>query len=161
MVKSSLHIISFMSTICPQPDLHKFVLSCCHPYIMEKPGSISVSPEATASYSDPQEPNKHPKANAKFGHKFWNMTKSLYVMMGRVQLPIGLRRILRQWWLEMLSLFSVVAAFIAVVATLCQFRDRSIPQWPANLSINALLSLYGIAFRTPMLLLVAEGNAPL
>jgi hypothetical protein len=67
--------------------------------------------------------------------------------------------ILRVWWLEILCCFLVIGASLAIVATIYPYRDRPLPQWPYNLSINSLVSIYVVVLKAAMLLVLAEGKA--
>jgi hypothetical protein len=67
--------------------------------------------------------------------------------------------LLRVWWLEILSCFLVIGASLAIVATVYPYRDRPLPQWPYNLSINSLISVYVVILKAAMLLILAQGKA--
>lgn len=65
---------------------------------------------------------------------------------------------LRVGWLEILCCSLVVGALLAIVATVYPHRDRPLPQWLYNLSINSLVSIYVVVLRAAMSLVLAEGK---
>ena len=65
--------------------------------------------------------------------------------------------LLRHWWLETGACFISLAAIVAVVATLYPHQGRPLPQWPYNLSINTILSIYMTILKGAVLTVIAEG----
>ena len=52
---------------------------------------------------------------------------------------------------------SQLALYWAIMVTVYPYQDRSLPQWPYNLSINSLVSIYGVVLKAAILLVLAEG----
>lgn len=74
--------------------------------------------------------------------------------------PRGLRRIFRDWWLEIGSTFIAIVAVVAIFATLYPHEGQPLPQWRYNLSINALVSIYVVVLKASVLLIVTQGKTP-
>jgi len=65
--------------------------------------------------------------------------------------------IFQVWWLELLSCLIVIGMLFAVVGTLSPHQGKPLPQWPYNLSINTVISIYFIVIKAAMLLVLSEG----
>ena len=66
----------------------------------------------------------------------------------------------RKWWGELSCCLLVLAALLAIVATLYPYADRPLPRWPYGLSINALLSIWVLIMKAAMLYLISQGMPP-
>ena len=64
---------------------------------------------------------------------------------------------LRHWWLETGACFISLGAIVAVVATLYPHQGKPLPQWPYNLSVNTILSIYMTILKGTVLTVTAEG----
>lgn len=70
------------------------------------------------------------------------------------------QRLYTEWWLEILSLFTMALCLFAIVLTLRLHEDQPLPKWrkfSGLITINALLSVYYTVFKGAMLLVVGEG----
>jgi Protein of unknown function (DUF3176) len=68
---------------------------------------------------------------------------------------------LRIWWTELLCCVLFIGAFVAIVLTIRPYEGRPLPQWPYQLSINSLISIYIVILKASMLLVAAEGLSQL
>lgn len=57
---------------------------------------------------------------------------------------------LRTWFLEVLSSFLLLIAVSAIVATLYIHDGQPLPQWPFDITINAMLSIYAVVLKASM-----------
>lgn len=57
---------------------------------------------------------------------------------------------LRTWILEILNSFLLLIAVSAIVATLCIHDGQPLPQWPFDITINAMLSIYAVVLNASM-----------
>jgi hypothetical protein len=64
---------------------------------------------------------------------------------------------LRNWWLEIGACFIFVLALLAIIVTLRPHQDKPLPQWPYNISVNSLISIYVVILKATVLLVTAEG----
>jgi len=62
------------------------------------------------------------------------------------------------WWFELLACFLALVSLFAIVGTTYAFQDLPLPRWPYNLSINTLVSVYIVALKTSILVVVSQGN---
>ena len=72
---------------------------------------------------------------------------------------IGHRRahVIRNWWMEIAACFLFFAALTAIVATMYTHQGKPLPQWPYQISVNSLISIYVVVFKGTILLMTAEG----
>lgn len=66
-------------------------------------------------------------------------------------------RIFQNWWLELLCCFLTIGALLAIMATVLPYEGRPLPNWPYNLSINSLISIYVVILKAAMSVVLAEG----
>ena len=66
-------------------------------------------------------------------------------------------RIFRNWWIELLALALLLITFSGMIAVLRYYQQQPIPQWPLGFSINTALSVFGLAFKGPLLYVTAQG----
>lgn len=59
-----------------------------------------------------------------------------------------------QWRLEVLSGVLSIVALVATVITLQPNQGEPLPNWPFDISINALLSIYSVVFKTCMIFVI-------
>lgn len=59
-----------------------------------------------------------------------------------------------QWRLEVLSGVLSMVALVATVITLEPNQGKPLPNWPFDISINALLSVYSVVFKTCMIFVI-------
>ena len=74
--------------------------------------------------------------------------------------PVIKRRhahLLGNWWLEIGACFTFILALLAIVITLRPHQGKPLPQWPYNISINSLISIYVVVLKATVLLVTAEG----
>ena len=50
-----------------------------------------------------------------------------------------------------------VVAFVAIIATLYPHQGKPLPDWPFQISINALVSIYVVVLKTTIIFVTAEG----
>lgn len=67
------------------------------------------------------------------------------------------QNLVHYWPLESLSLVLMLSIFILLVFTLVRVESKPVPEWLANLSVNALISIYAVIYRASMVLIVSEG----
>ena len=48
-------------------------------------------------------------------------------------------------------------AFVAIIATLYPHQGKPLPEWPFQISINALVSIYVVVLKTTIIFVTAEG----
>ena len=48
-------------------------------------------------------------------------------------------------------------AFVAIIATLYPHQGRPLPEWPFQISINALVSVYVVVLKTTIVFVTGEG----
>lgn len=63
---------------------------------------------------------------------------------------------LRTWFLEVLSSFLLLIAVSAIVATLYIHDGQPLPQWPFDITINAMLSIYAVVLKASMSLILTS-----
>ena len=68
--------------------------------------------------------------------------------------------ILVGWGKEVLAAFGAVLALAALIAFLGVYNGRQRPQWPYAITINTVLSIFGIILKSCMLVPIAEGLQP-
>lgn len=57
------------------------------------------------------------------------------------------------WFLEIFNAVLLLVAISAIVATLYIHDGRPLPQWPFNITINAMLSIYAVVLKSSMALI--------
>ena len=60
------------------------------------------------------------------------------------------------WKLETLSLLAALGALMAIVGTLFPHAGQPLPQWHYGISINTLLSIYAVTFKTALLFVLSN-----
>lgn len=80
---------------------------------------------------DSQRPSRSPTTTTKHATEWWT-----------------------QWRLEILSGVLSMAALVATVITLVPNQGEPLPDWPFDISINTLLSIYSVVFKTCMLFVI-------
>ena len=65
--------------------------------------------------------------------------------------------IISYWWLEFLSCIIIIVTFTGLITILHNYQDLPLPDWPRGLTLNTILSLFGVIFKSPILLIAAEG----
>ena len=70
---------------------------------------------------------------------------------------LGYRVSARFWWVEALCCLLSIGAMVAVAAILRTYNLHPLPDWPRQITINSLVSIFVILLKTPMLLVIAEG----
>jgi hypothetical protein len=63
----------------------------------------------------------------------------------------------RGWLTEILAFTLALVALSAIVITLALHNGTTLPNWPLQISINALISVFGVILKGTMLVPVAEG----
>ncbi|KAI0171952.1 hypothetical protein GGR52DRAFT_448583 [Hypoxylon sp. FL1284] len=63
---------------------------------------------------------------------------------------------LSSWSWELVASFFVLAIPLLILGTLYPHAGQPVPQWPFKISVNALLSIYGVVFRTCLTFVVAS-----
>jgi hypothetical protein len=61
------------------------------------------------------------------------------------------------WLIEILALALALVALTAIIITLALHNGSPLPKWPFQISINALISVFGVILKGTMLVPVAEG----
>lgn len=62
----------------------------------------------------------------------------------------------KHWKWEMVACALVLAVPLIMVATMFPHRNQPIPQWPSRISINALLSIYALVFKSAIAYVVTS-----
>lgn len=62
----------------------------------------------------------------------------------------------RDWTLEMLVSVVALAAPLAMVGTLLPHAGQPLPQWRYGVSVNTLLSIYAVVFKTALLFVLSN-----
>ena len=70
-------------------------------------------------------------------------------------------QIIYNWWLELLASLFAIIAFCGLVALFNNYQDQPLPKWPLGLSINTVLSVFGVIFKAPLLFIAAQGISQL
>lgn len=65
-----------------------------------------------------------------------------------------------QWLYEILACITAMLALVAIIVTLGTHDGRTLPNWPCRISVNALVSVFGVILKGLMLVPVAEGQLP-
>ncbi|KAJ2892961.1 hypothetical protein MKZ38_009160 [Zalerion maritima] len=60
------------------------------------------------------------------------------------------------WWKELASLLALLGSLAAVVATVRPAQGQPVPEWPLNISINALVAVYIVILKIVMIYIVSE-----
>lgn len=64
---------------------------------------------------------------------------------------------LKNWWMEVGACFLLLVAFVAIIATLFPHQGKPSPQWPYQISISSLVSIYVVVLKATVLFVTAEG----
>ena len=70
-------------------------------------------------------------------------------------------QIIHNWWLELLASLFAIIAFCGLVALFNNYQGQPLPKWPLGLSINTVLSVFGVIFKVPLLFIAAQGISQL
>lgn len=65
-------------------------------------------------------------------------------------------KIVSEWSLEILSLLAALASVLAVAVFLSQYHKRPKPKWPARITLNSVVSVFGLILKACMLKPVSE-----
>lgn len=65
--------------------------------------------------------------------------------------------VIRNWWMEIAACLLFFTALTAIVATLYPHQGKPLPQWPYQISVNSLISIYVVVLKGTILLVTAEG----
>ena len=77
---------------------------------------------------------------------------------GSAPSPGFLSLLYTRWLVELLACVLAVLALAAIVITLGTHDGRPLPNWPFDISVNALVSIFAVIFKGAILVPVAEGN---
>ncbi|KAF2139202.1 uncharacterized protein K452DRAFT_194004, partial [Aplosporella prunicola CBS 121167] len=66
-----------------------------------------------------------------------------------------------QWLYEILASSTAILALVAIIVTLGTYDGRTLPKWPYRISVNALVSVFGVILKGLMLVPIAEGLSQL
>ena len=66
--------------------------------------------------------------------------------------------IFRTWAVEICASITSIIALVAIFVTLQSHNGRPLPDWPLGITINSLVSIFSVIFKSAMLLGVAEGE---
>jgi hypothetical protein len=61
------------------------------------------------------------------------------------------------WLIEILAFALALVALTAIVITLALHNGSTLPNWPFQISINALISVFGVILKGTMMVPIAEG----
>ena len=64
----------------------------------------------------------------------------------------------RRWLPELLACCGVLLALVALIVFMSQYDGRPRPQWPYTITINTIVSIFGLILRACLLIPVAEGE---
>ena len=65
--------------------------------------------------------------------------------------------VFKNWWMEIGACVLSLVALIAIVGTLQPHQGKPLPQWPYQVSVNTLISVYVVVLKVAILLVTAEG----
>ncbi|TPX18340.1 uncharacterized protein E0L32_011751 [Thyridium curvatum] len=74
---------------------------------------------------------------------------------------VSSERRIASWWTEILSICISIGSFVGMIATLASYNGRTISGWRLPVTINAVVSILSTAFKSSMVLPVAEGISQL
>lgn len=61
------------------------------------------------------------------------------------------------WWLETLACALSIVALLALFGTLYHYQNRPSPRWPRWMSLNTIVSIFVVALKTGVVLVLGEG----
>ncbi|KAL7933972.1 hypothetical protein V8C35DRAFT_280290 [Trichoderma chlorosporum] len=73
----------------------------------------------------------------------------------------GWRRLLSNWYLEIICCILAVAALFAIVGTIYPYRGKPGPEWPNIISLNTLLAIYTMILKACLALVIGSGISQL
>jgi hypothetical protein len=65
------------------------------------------------------------------------------------------------WWGELLCCGLVVGSLIGLAITLAIHQERPVPEWPYSLTMNSVISLFTLVFKTSALFVLCQGISQL
>lgn len=65
--------------------------------------------------------------------------------------------ICKMWTTELLACLVALLAFTAIVMTLAIHDGQTLPDWPFDISVNALVSIFAVILKGAMMIPVAQG----
>ena len=65
--------------------------------------------------------------------------------------------LLVSWRLELLAAICIPLSLAATVLTLALHQSKALPEWPFNISVNALASVFALILKAVMFQILAEG----
>ena len=75
-----------------------------------------------------------------------------------IKIPVpGQYHFLRHWWLEIGACFLFLISLIAIIVTLYPYQGKPLPQWPYQISINSVISVYVVVLKASIVFVIAEG----
>jgi hypothetical protein len=68
-------------------------------------------------------------------------------------------KLLKTWWLEVVSLIIAVSALIAIVATVAKYNNKQQPAWKYAINLNTLVAILSTLMRACMVAVAEEGES--
>lgn len=65
--------------------------------------------------------------------------------------------VVKNWWMEISACVLSQVALIAIIVTLQPLKGQPLPQWPYQISVNTLISIYVLVLKATILFVTAEG----
>lgn len=63
---------------------------------------------------------------------------------------------LHAWHLELLSAFIIIISLLSILLILATHSNKPLPHWSLGLTVNALISTFGVLFKACLMLIIAE-----
>jgi hypothetical protein len=66
------------------------------------------------------------------------------------------KRVVRTWWAEAVCCILVIGSLIGLAITLSVHQQRPLPAWPYSLTINSVISLFVLVFKSSALFVLCQ-----
>ena len=132
---------------------------------IERLSSTDNSPEPKVSYHDVRVVSRSPSLEGRPQSQRQLLSNRPMESPGTTQhsffsktVPIRRRAsYLRNWWLETFACLTCFVAFVAIVVTLTPYQGKPLSQWPHDISVNSVISIYLVVLKITMGLVLVEG----
>ena len=120
-------------------------------------GEVSHASVDTGQFSIPRKPVKGNTATvSEIPAESTQAEQEKQIMQSRGEVPRQ-AHIFKSWWIEIGACVLSLVALIAIVGTLQPHQGKPLPQWPYQISVNTLISIYAVVLKVTILLVTAEG----
>ena len=90
-----------------------------------------------------------------------HFSRSEYPQYPPLAKPSGWAIFLRDWWIESIACFFVIASLLAIVGVVWYHNGQPLPNWKHGITINSLVSIFLVIMKSGMGLVLAQGLAHL